>query len=56
MALFSRGRSHHADFGAFVEIEEGIDGLVPIGEITSKKRIRVPGDVLKEGQIVKVKI
>ncbi len=48
--------SHLADFGAFVEIEEGIDGLVPIGEITYKQRIRVPGDVLKEGQIVKVKV
>jgi len=44
------------DFGAFVELEEGVDGLVPIGEITYEKRLRHPGEVLHEGQVVRVRI
>ena len=40
------------EFGAFVSLEEGIDGLVHISQI-SKKRIARPSDVLKAGQIVK---
>jgi 4-hydroxy-3-methylbut-2-enyl diphosphate reductase len=42
-------------FGAFVEIEEGIDGLVHISQISSV-RIGKPGDVLKVGQMVSAKI
>lgn len=45
-----------ADFGAFVELEEGVDGLVPIGEITHERRLRHPNEVLNEGQIVKVRV
>jgi (E)-4-hydroxy-3-methyl-but-2-enyl pyrophosphate reductase len=44
-----------ADFGAFVEIEPGIDGLVHISQI-SDKRIAKPADVLKIGETVKAKI
>jgi len=40
------------DFGAFVEIEEGIDGLVHISDLTWSKRIKHPSEVLKKGQIV----
>jgi small subunit ribosomal protein S1 len=44
-----------ADFGAFVEIAPGVDGLVHVSEI-STKRIHRPGDVLKVGQEVVVQI
>ena len=43
------------DFGAFVELEAGIDGLVHISEI-SEDRILKPSDVLKIGDTVKVKV
>jgi 4-hydroxy-3-methylbut-2-enyl diphosphate reductase len=44
-----------ADFGAFVELEPGIDGLVHISQI-SDKRIAKPADALKIGETVKAKI
>lgn len=44
------------DFGAFVEIEEGIDGLVHISDITWVKRIKHPSEALKKGQIVQAAI
>lgn len=40
-------------FGAFIEAEEGVEGLLPVSEI-SWQRIRHPSDVLKEGDTVKV--
>ncbi|MCW5948880.1 MAG: 30S ribosomal protein S1 [Pyrinomonadaceae bacterium] len=40
------------DFGAFVEIEEGIDGLVHVSDITWAKKIKHPKDVLKKDQEV----
>jgi small subunit ribosomal protein S1 len=43
------------DFGAFVEIEAGVQGLVHISEI-SEDRIAKPSDVLKVGDKVKVKV
>jgi small subunit ribosomal protein S1 len=39
-------------FGAFVEIEDGIDGLVHVSDISWTKRIKHPSDVLKKGQTV----
>ncbi|PYG87574.1 4-hydroxy-3-methylbut-2-enyl diphosphate reductase [Ruminiclostridium sufflavum DSM 19573] len=42
-------------FGAFVEIEQGLDGLVHISQISSV-RIGKPGDVLKIGQEIEAKI
>ncbi len=44
------------DFGAFVEIEEGIDGLVHISDVTWTKRIKHPSEALKKGQIVQAVI
>ena len=41
------------NFGAFVQIAEGIDGLVHISEIIADRRINHPRDVLREGQRVK---
>ncbi|MBX7116701.1 MAG: 30S ribosomal protein S1 [Myxococcaceae bacterium] len=43
------------DFGAFVEIEPGIEGLVHVSEI-KEERVENPRDVLNEGQEVNVKI
>jgi small subunit ribosomal protein S1 len=40
------------DFGAFVEIEDGVDGLVHVSDISWSRRIKHPGEVLKKGQQV----
>jgi small subunit ribosomal protein S1 len=48
--------SRLAKFGAFVEVEEGIDGLVHISEITNEKRIQSPGEILKVGQTVRAAV
>jgi small subunit ribosomal protein S1 len=40
------------DFGAFVEIEEGIDGLVHVSDLSWSKRVKHPSEVLKKGQTV----
>src|SRR2546421_6097359 len=40
------------DFGAFVEIEEGVDGLVHVSDISWSRRIKHPGELLKKGQQV----
>jgi len=45
-----------AKFGAFVEVEEGVDGLIHISEFTNEKRIQTPGEVVKVGQIVRAAI
>src|SRR5438874_8383952 len=37
------------DFGAFVEIEDGIDGLVHVSNMSWTKRIKHPSEVLKKG-------
>jgi small subunit ribosomal protein S1 len=43
-------------FGAFVQLTEGIEGLVHISEISAEKRINHPQEVLKTGQIVKAQV
>ncbi len=40
------------DFGAFIEIEDGVDGLVHVSDISWSRRIKHPGEVLKKGQQV----
>ena len=45
-----------AKFGAFVEVEEGIDGMVHISEFTSEKRIEHPSEVVKVGQVVRAMV
>ncbi len=42
-----------AKFGAFVDIAEGIEGMIHIGDITAEKRLNHPSDVLKVGEKVK---
>ncbi len=44
------------DFGAFVEIEEGIDGLVHVSDISWTKRIKHPSEALKKNQEVEAVI
>jgi small subunit ribosomal protein S1 len=44
------------DFGAFIEIEEGIDGLVHVSDLSWTKRIKHPSEVLKKGQIIQAVI
>jgi small subunit ribosomal protein S1 len=40
------------EFGCFIEIEEGIDGLVHISDLSWTKRITHPSEILKKGQLV----
>jgi len=40
------------DFGAFVEVEEGVDGLIHISDLSWTKRIKHPSDLLKKGDSV----
>jgi small subunit ribosomal protein S1 len=41
------------DFGAFIEIEDGIDGLLHVSNLSWTKRIKHPSEVLKKGEKVK---
>jgi len=40
-------------FGAFVQLAEGVEGMVHVSDISAEKRINQPADVLRVGQIVK---
>jgi small subunit ribosomal protein S1 len=44
------------NFGAFVQVAEGIEGLVHVSEIVADRRIRHPSDVLRTGQVVKAQV
>jgi len=41
-----------ADYGAFVEVEEGVEGLIHVSEMSWTRKIRHPSQVLKAGDIV----
>jgi len=43
-------------FGAFVQLSEGVEGMIHISEISAEKRINHPQDVLKLGQSVKAQV
>ena len=45
-----------ADFGAFVELEPGIEGLIHISEMSWSKKVRHPGDLVKPGDTVEAVI
>lgn len=52
-----KGKVHHlTDYGAFVEVEEGIDGLVHVSDMSWTKRITHPQEFLKKGQKVEAVI
>ncbi len=44
------------DFGAFVEVEDGVDGLVHVSDISWAKRIKHPAEALKKGQEIEAVI
>ena len=44
------------DFGVFVEVEEGIDGLIHISDLSWTRRIKHPSEVLKKGDTVEAMI
>ena len=43
-------------FGAFVQVAEGVEGMVHVGDISAEKRINHPQDVLQVGQVVKAQV
>lgn len=48
--------THLTNFGVFVEIEEGLEGLIHISDLSWDKRISHPKEVVKVGEMVKVKV
>ena len=46
--------SRLADFGAFITLEPGIDGLIPISRLSKGKKIRHPREVLVQGDQIEV--
>jgi len=59
---FPEGSSHRAtvvrltDFGAFVTLAPGVDGLVHISKLGAGKRINHPREVVTKGQVVEIKV
>jgi small subunit ribosomal protein S1 len=43
-------------FGAFVELEPGVDGLLPVSEMSWTRRVRHPSEIVKEGDVIEVAI
>jgi small subunit ribosomal protein S1 len=43
-------------FGAFVQIAEGVEGMVHIGEIVADRRLHHPSEALREGQVVQAQV
>src|SRR5207248_1728645 len=41
------------DFGAFVELGDGIEGMIHVGDLSAEKRINHPQEVVKQGQAVR---
>jgi small subunit ribosomal protein S1 len=48
--------SRLADFGAFITLEPGIDGLIPISRLSKGKKIRHPREVLVQGDQIEVAV
>ncbi len=44
------------NFGAFVQLEEGVEGLIHISELSWKNNVRTPSEVVSEGDIVRVNV
>lgn len=45
-----------AKFGAFVDLGDGIEGMIHIGDITGEKRLEHPNEMLKGGQVIKAQV
>jgi small subunit ribosomal protein S1 len=48
--------THLADFGAFVELESGVEGLIPISEMSFERRIAHPREMVSDGEVVKARV
>jgi small subunit ribosomal protein S1 len=44
------------DFGAFIEVEDGIDGLIHISDMSWNRRLKHPNEVLKKGDAVQARV
>jgi small subunit ribosomal protein S1 len=44
------------DFGAFLRLENGVEGLLPVSELSWTRRVRHPKEILKMGDTVRVKV
>ncbi len=44
------------DYGAFVELEDGIEGLVHISEMTWNKRVKHPSKLVSQGDVIEAKV
>jgi len=52
-----KGKVHHiTDYGAFVELEDGVDGLIHISDISWTKKFNHPKEAFKKGQVVETKV
>ena len=52
-----RGRvTHLVDYGAFVELEPGVEGLIHVSEMSWTKRVKRPSEVLNEGDLVEAAV
>jgi len=45
-----------AKFGAFVDLGDGVEGMIHIGDISREKRLNHPADALKQGEKVKAQV
>ncbi len=45
-----------AEFGAFVELEAGIEGLVPMSEMSFERRVKTADEICKQGDVIKVRV
>ena len=45
-----------AKFGAFVDLGDGVEGMIHIGDISREKRLNHPSEVLKVGEKVKAQV
>lgn len=54
-ATVSGSVTNITDFGLFVEVEEGIEGLVHVSEV-SRKKVKKPSELFKEGQVIQAKV
>jgi small subunit ribosomal protein S1 len=45
-----------AEFGAFVELEAGVEGLVPMSEMSFERRIKSAEEICKPGDVIKVRV
>src|SRR5580700_11161564 len=43
-------------FGAFVQLAEGVEGMIHVGDISAEKRLNHPQDAVKQGQVVKAQV